>query len=238
MSMTKLQIAAVGAVLLGGSGALYWEHRSNEHPKSELARLEQDAGQTARPAEGGKAPAASVASRTPESISPQAPGTPGGMPSAAATRMPENLAPGLTPVESLGNAGRATARSAFATQLWAAHTGNVELESSTLLLSAAERQKLLALRQTLPPDIQAQYPTPEDLLAFALAGSPRPVAGMEVLGETDQGPDDVTLQTAWQHEGDSYVHHNAVQFHQEPDGWKLVVPPPMVDLAVAYLGRQ
>jgi len=140
-------------------------------------------------------------------------------------------------VVSLGNAGRATARAAFATQLWAARTGDVALEASTLLLGPDERAKLEALLPILPPDVRAQYGTPEQLMAFALAGSPHPVGGMRVLGETDDGPDDVTLQTQWQHTDDSVVHQSQVAFHQDPDGWKMVVPPALVNRAAAYLGR-
>jgi hypothetical protein len=147
------------------------------------------------------------------------------------------LAAGLVPVESLGNAGQGSARSAFATQLWAARTGDVALEAGTLLLSADEKAKLEALRPTLPADIQSQYPTPEDLLAFALAGSPHPVGGMQVLGETAQGPDDVTLETQWQHTDDDVVHQNSVQFHDEGGTWKMVVPPVIVNRAALFLSR-
>ncbi len=233
MSMTKLQFIAACAVLLGGSTALVWQYNANKRLKSEVARLEE-ATRESRPSSGhgGTAPVV-VAASTAQPVGPSRPG-----PAMDPPRTPTALAPGLMPVESLGNAGRATARSAFATQLWAARTGNIKLEASTLLLSADERQKLQALLQTLSPEFQAQYKTPEDLLAFALAGSPRPVAGMEILGEIDLGPDDVTLQTAWQHEGDSFVHHNDALLHQEAGGWKLVVPPGMVTLAIGYLSRQ
>jgi hypothetical protein len=150
---------------------------------------------------------------------------------------PAQLAAGLVPVISLGNAGRATPRAALATQMWAARTGDVALEASTLLLGQAERAKLEALLPLLPADVRRQYGTAEQLMAFALAGSPHPVGGMQVLGETSDSPDDVTLQTEWQHEDDTVVHQSQVTFHREEDGWKMVVPPIMVDRAAAYLGR-
>lgn len=147
------------------------------------------------------------------------------------------LAAGLIAVESLGNAGQANARAAFATQLWAARTGDVALEAGTLLLSDDEKAKLEALRPTLPAEVQSQYPTPEDLLAFALAGSPHPVGGMQVLGETDQGPGDATLQTQWQHTDDDVVHQSTVQFHDDAGTWKMVVPPVIVNRATLFLSR-
>ena len=148
------------------------------------------------------------------------------------------LAAGLTPVESLGNAGRATPRAAFATQLWAARTGDVALEASAIMLSPEGRARLEALMAALPDDVRARYEPPEKLMALALADSPHPVGGMQVLGETTQDPDDVTLQTAWQHADDSLVHHSDVQMHLTADGWKLVVPPILVNLGANFLTRR
>ncbi|HZZ57133.1 MAG TPA: hypothetical protein VFE31_04825 [Opitutaceae bacterium] len=150
---------------------------------------------------------------------------------------PPSLAPGLVPVATLGDRGTRTARDAFATQLWAARTGDVDREASLLSLSPGERALLQDLLARLPPDLAAQYNTPEKLLAFALAGSPHPVAGMTILGETQEDPDDVVLQTQWQHADDPVVHTSNAVFHQEQGEWKWVVPPIIVERAAAYLGR-
>jgi hypothetical protein len=216
------------------------QHASNVRLRARLSSLQQVAVENARlrsenerlskqllqgsaaAAGGGAVPAARAA--------PMA-----GQPSSSKAAMP--LAAGLVPVESLGNAGRSTPRAAFATQLWAARTGDVSLEASTLLLGPAERAKLEELLPILPADVRAQYGTPEELMAFALAGSPHPVGGMQVLAETSDGPNDVTLQTEWQHADDSVVHQSQVTFHQDSDGWKMVVPPALVNRAAAYLGR-
>jgi RNA polymerase sigma factor (sigma-70 family) len=240
MSMTKLKIGVVLGLLAAGSVGLVMQHASNVRLRARLSSLERIADENTRlRAENERlsrqvpqgAPMAAGGSAAP--AAPKAP--PAAQPSGAGSGVP--LAPGLVPVVSLGNAGRATARAAFATQLWAARTGDVALEASTLLLGPDERAKLEALLPILPPDVRAQYGTPEQLMAFALAGSPHPVGGMRVLGETDDGPDDVTLQTQWQHTDDSVVHQSQVAFHQDPDGWKMVVPPALVNRAAAYLGR-
>jgi len=240
MSMTKLKIGVVIGLLAAGSVGLVVQHASNVRLRARLSSLQQVAVENARlrsenerlskqllqgsaaAAGGGAVPAARAA--------PMA-----GQPSSSKAAMP--LAAGLVPVESLGNAGRSTPRAAFATQLWAARTGDVSLEASTLLLGPAERAKLEELLPILPADVRAQYGTPEELMAFALAGSPHPVGGMQVLAETSDGPNDVTLQTEWQHADDSVVHQSQVTFHQDSDGWKMVVPPALVNRAAAYLGR-
>jgi hypothetical protein len=140
-------------------------------------------------------------------------------------------------VVALGNAGRATARSAFATQLWAARTGDAALEATAITFDARGRARLEALGATLPADLRAEYDTPEKLMAYMLTGSPHPVGGMQVLGEVDVDANDVTLQTEWQHVDDSVVHQSNVNMVQGADGWRMVVPDTLVDRASNYLSR-
>jgi hypothetical protein len=156
---------------------------------------------------------------------------------AANSRQGVPLAHGLTRVETLGNAGRATPRNAFATQLWAARTGDIALEASAITFGAEARAKLEALESTLPDALRSEYDTPEKLMAFMLAGSPHPVGGMAVLGEVQVDANDVTLQTEWQHVDDDIVHQAEVNLRQDADGWKMVVPITLVDRASAYLTR-
>jgi hypothetical protein len=237
MSITKVQFAAVFGALAAASAGLVWQHHTNVRQAREIAALQQTATESASlrlTPSGLDAPPAAGGSR-PASTAPAARGLPRGAGPSAAGGIP--LADGLSPVETLGNSGRATPRAAWATQLWAARTGDVALEASALQLSPDERAKLHDLLATLPPALQAQYGTPEEILAYALAGSPHPVGGMQVLGETDNGPNDVTLQTQWQHADDAIVHQSNIQFHQDGDSWKMVVPASIVNRAVAYLGR-
>ncbi|HVW20985.1 MAG TPA: hypothetical protein VHC86_07185, partial [Opitutaceae bacterium] len=148
------------------------------------------------------------------------------------------LDPRLQPVDGLPHSSLASARDAFAAQLWGAKNGDIELEAGTLALSPEARALLQKVLDGLPADWRATYDTPEKLLAFALAGSPHPVGGMQVLGEEAQGPDDITLHTQWQHEDDDVVHDSYARFHQENGQWKWVVPLSIVQRAGAYLTRQ
>lgn len=236
MSITKLQFTAVAGLFAAGSIGLVWQHQHNvqlaaelaqarqasaeaDHLRAENTRLTQQ-GMAQAPAGGANTTAATSASvRT----------------AVAAGSVP--LAAGLNDVASLGNAGRATPRAAWMTQLWAARTGDIALEASTLLLSPDEKAKLQDLIASLPAEVRNQYSTPEEILAYALAGSPHPVGGMQILGETDNGPDNVTLQTEWQHADDNVVHHTNIELQQGADGWKMVVPPGIVNRAAAYLGH-
>jgi RNA polymerase sigma factor (sigma-70 family) len=242
MSLTKLQIGAALALAAAATTGLVLQHQSNLRLRAEVASLSAQVRSAAPAPPPPENPAVSPAElatlrrehaellRLRASAAPAAPAK-----SKIAGEAP--LAAGLTPVLSLGNAGRATPRATFATQLWAARTGNVELEATALAFSPEARAKLQALAATLPASFTAEYDTPEKLMAFVLSGSPHPVQGMQVLDENDNGPDDTTLQTTWQHADDTIVHHSEVQLHRDTDGWKWVVPVSLVDRAAAYLTR-
>jgi len=236
MSLTKLQTCAALTVAVLGAAGLLWQHQTNVRLKAEVAGLNQLAAENARL----RAEVRQPATTKPQGGTLTAPAVPAAGRVAAPgfrARAGVPLASGLTPVESLGNAGRATPRAAFATQLWAARTGDIGLEASLITFGPEARAKLEALAQTLPPEMRAEYDTPEKLMAFMLAGSPHPVGGMQVLSEVAQGPDDVTLQTEWQHVDDDIVHQSEANFHQDADGWKLVVPMSLVNRAANYLNR-
>jgi RNA polymerase sigma factor (sigma-70 family) len=238
LSMTKLQTCIVAALVAAGAAGLAIQHQTNVRLASEVAGLSQAAAENARLrgenarlvasiANKAQSPAAGAA-RAPEPAKPSG---------AADDRQVVPLAKGLIPVVTLGNMGRSSPRNAFATQLWAARTGDIALEASSIALGDEARAKLQALAATLPDTIRSEYDTPEKLMAYMLAGSPHPVGGMEILGETDADANDAVLQTQWQHVDDSVVHQTDVVLQQAPDGWRMVVPEVVVDRASAYLSR-
>jgi RNA polymerase sigma factor (sigma-70 family) len=247
MTMTKLQVGLALALAAAGTAGLVWQHQANTRLQAEVAAMRTEVAENTRlRAENetlARQAAAAVTVRPGQvsatKSSGETAGTTGRRPGPAAQKPYSGvpLAAGLSPVESLGNAGRATPRAAFATQLWAARTGNSELEATAITFGPEARAKLVALAAELPVSLTSEYDTPEKLMAFILAGSHHPVGGMQVLGETTQSDDDVTLQTQWQHVDDDIVHQSDIQFHRADDGWKMVVPVVLVDRAAAYLTR-
>jgi RNA polymerase sigma factor (sigma-70 family) len=235
MTMTKLQTSIAVAIAALGAAGLAIQHHANAKLKAQVADLRQLAAEDHRLV-ARVLPSPDAATAGGKVPTPQPPTT---RPAArtADARQVVALADGLIPVESLGNAGRATARNAFATQLWAARTGDIALEAGALTFGAEARAKLEAVAAELPEAMRAEYDTPEKLMAFMLAGSPHPVGGMEVLGEVDVDANDVTLQTEWQHVDDAVVHHSDVGLQQQADGWKMVVPLTLVNRASDYLVR-
>ena len=113
----------------------------------------------------------------------------------------------------------------------------MEREAKAIVLGPKARARMEALMPSLPEAVRSEYKTPEELMAYVLSGSPRPVSAVQVLSETQQDPDTVTLRAAWQHEGSSEVITNDVRFHRGSAGWQMVISPSLVDRAVSYLAN-
>lgn len=236
LTMTKLQIGIGAAIVALGCGALVWQQRNNRPLRTEVAALREEANEGSRSAAAATKPVPNSAPMPPASAKSAAPATTSPATTVVHTApMTATLAAGLTPVDQLGNAGTATARSAFATQLWAARAGDVDLESSVIDFTPEGRKVLDDLLTRLPKDLTDRYNTPEKLMAWALAGSPHPLGGMQVVSETPQGPDDVVLATKWQHIDDDIVHESDVHLRRSDQGWKMIVPPALVYRVAAYL---
>jgi RNA polymerase sigma factor (sigma-70 family) len=243
MSITKLQFGIAVALIAAGAGGFLAQRHANGKLQARLNDLHDQTEEVVQLrrensrlktslAQLDHAPAAgaSTIARAP-STSAQ------GNVKSASLREASPLAPGLTPIASLDHSGRTTPRAAFSTQLWAAAEGDVDLEQSAITLTPEGRAKLAALLATLAPSSRSNYATPEKLMASVLAGSPHPVGGMQVLGETARTPDDVILDTEWQHADDSIVHHSKVELQRDSNGWRMVVPMVLVDRAVGYMSR-
>lgn len=244
MSMTKLPwIIVAGLVVAGAGGLVVHEHTRSElknrqaafdRQEAELARLQIE--NTALRHAADRSPVG--VSPTPSSVATPASSSVSGTKPSRITPDKVALAPGLIPIDSLEHTGRATPRAAFATQLWAAAHGDVDLEAHSIVLTPEARAKLAALIATLPEPSRTQYPFPDGLMASVLAGSPHPVGGMRILNEISDGPDHAILQTEWQHVDDQIVHHSEIELQRDDSGWRFVVPTVLVDRAVAYLSKQ
>jgi RNA polymerase sigma factor (sigma-70 family) len=238
MNATKLKIGVVSALLIGGAVTIGVQRQANVRLRAansrlsdqdqEITRLRQEIVQL-------RQTVAPTVATNPPPRTPSAGNSVAAAPRRGGQTVP--LAAGLIPISSLKDAGRVTPRATFQTQLWAAHSGDIDLTASAITFSAEGRAKLQAVLGQLPQDFRDTYNTPEKVMAFALAGSPHPVGGMQVLGEEQVDADTVVLHTQWQHEDDAVVHDTDSQFQRSADGWRLVVPVSSVDRASVYLLR-
>lgn len=160
------------------------------------------------------------------------------------------LATGLKPMESFTNVGKATARAALETWMWAAHGGDTAVMADAMALSPESRQKAEELFARVPETVRVQYGTPEQLLAAAFAGaSGMQTTGMQVLSEQAgariDGMDPVlrsdaaykTLHVQNQYANGS-VREMDLVFQQTAEGWKQVIQPNTVIKAAALLGKK
>jgi hypothetical protein len=138
------------------------------------------------------------------------------------------------PVEVMGNAGRATPRAAGQTEAWAIQHGDVDTAASLLTFAPEERARLEAVIAALPENLRAQYGTPERLMAMVMAGTPRPIAGVQILDEKEQGPDEFVQQIQLNY-ADGRTRNDELTFQRDADGWKRVVSASTVDRVITAL---
>ena len=151
----------------------------------------------------------------------------------AAANVPGGAEPdpdaGMTPVEKLVNAGRATPAAAFETMTWAALKGDDNELAATLALSNEAREKAAVWRAAFPAEDQAKFVPLEKLPGLFLAEEAlRKAKGMQVLQVTDEEADRATLHVrTWSIQG----HHSDMGYPmvRGKDGWQMVIPEKMID---------
>jgi RNA polymerase sigma factor (sigma-70 family) len=208
------QLSAVVAQLQTENGALIEQSRAH-HTEADRLRAE-------------------LAAARPSLTAGPKPGAPGSAP-------PVVLATGLKSADSCTNAGRATPRAAFETYTWATNGGNVAAVADLVTLPPEARAKLEQIFAQLPPDAQAKFGSPDQLIATVLASTTPPVVGLQVMREsagavapgfdsatTGSSSDYRTLHVQLQF-FDGRVRENDVVFQQVGQDWHLVFPALLVN---------
>lgn len=250
MTLSKTKLFVLAAIITGGAATIVVQHKMNTALRRDLddVRAKKSlAGEEARPvikeetllalkASAGKTQSSTLQNGVPSSSEENDRAHPvegaDAAPSVAQTERPLDK---MTPMEKLSDVGQGSARAAFETQLWAAHGGDVDRETKAIVLGPKARAKLESLLPSLPETVRADYKTPEQLMAYVLSGTPRPVSAAQVISESQQDADTVIIRAAWQHEGSGEVITNDVRFHRGSEGWQLVISPALVERAVSYL---
>ena len=251
MSMTSLRTGFAVALVVASAGAgfVLWQANSRlqesvdalQHQQQIAEREKRDlAGQLAASAKMTQAEHEELLRlrsevetlRRNQTTTQAAPGPAnGGSATAPSTPSVSNR---TIPVEVMGNVGRATPRAAGQTEAWAVQHGDVDTAASLLTFAPEERAKLEAVIAALPENLREQYGTPERLMAMVMAGTPRPIAGVQILQEKEQGPDDYVQQVQLKY-ADGRTRDDELTFHRDADGWKRVVSPASVDRVITAL---
>jgi len=217
MSIIKISIAAL-MVATGGAG-LWWQHQANVHLQKEVASLRAQTQATA------------LISRTDEPSAERSAGQTASVPPQVPDRLPaaDLAAAGMISVETFVNAGRMTPRATLETTYWARRHVELAALAQAVAFDKAGKAKADALFGLLSDDLQKQYKTPEVFAAAMLADLPCPT-GIQINGETEQGPDDATLKVSIQNPSGK-VSQRTLQYHRYDDGWRAVIPVSLVNAA-------
>ncbi len=123
---------------------------------------------------------------------------------------------------------QATSRDAMSSFASAANDGDEEALAKLIWFDPPVRERALAILGTMPESVQAEYPTPEKFYALLLAADAlvAPAPPPEIMAQiqtTDIGPG----RAAQVSENGST--EMTRQYQQTPDGWKYVMPLPLVE---------
>ncbi|MBI5382186.1 MAG: hypothetical protein HZA31_09835 [Opitutae bacterium] len=130
---------------------------------------------------------------------------------------------GFIPVGSLKNAGRGKPTAAVETLLWAATQGEIDTLANSLLLDPNARTKADAWFARLPPESQAQFGSPEKVLATVLSvRASKELAAMGVVSQADKGTDLTLMRVRFQN-AEGQQRDDQWPLRLTSDGWKLIV---------------
>lgn len=209
MSMTKIQLSVLGAILLtGGFGGAWW-HKTHRYHASEVANVHA-ADLALLRLSNEKALLAPTVTRSDV---------------AAAAKEP-------TPSDVLadsqwGNRGRSSPREAAETFFWSVRVFDQTELAKTIAFTPEDRLKAEALFARLSPEARSklQIASPEEMFAWAWSFKRQgQVDAFSVLTTTMQGPDDVTLQIAIRRADLQRINKGEMQMHRFADGWQWVIP--------------
>lgn len=261
MSTTKLTLGVAAAIAVAATAVTWQQRQTNAELRNEIVALRQQTATTAtlrtenqrlvaeknsdeetartEHEELVQLRAAREAFRQRQAAAGARGQTGAANPRAANAPTPTGtLTPGMVSLEMMQNVGTATPTATAQTIAWGLQHADTKTVAGLLAFDPTERQKLEAFIATLPEKSRAEYGTPEQVVALLMAGSPRPIAGVQLLSRTQPDPDTEVQIVQWQYQSGE-VTQNEIKFHRDENGWKQIVSPALVDRVIAYFkGKQ
>jgi len=213
MSTAKAAFSLSLALALGGAAAFVYQ----QHAVSRLEAANRELSVQAR--EAARLQAANrhllLAERAAaERLIARPKGTP---PKAAAA-----LAPGMMAQAAWGNVGLGTPAATWQTFMWGHREAEPDAMATALRFSEADQAAALDLFGRLPPAVQAEYGSPEKLLALIFAAID-PYAGFQIDSTDFPTPTTAHAEISLE-EADGQVRKSGLNFQLGPSGWQIVVP--------------
>ena len=131
------------------------------------------------------------------------------------------------------DAGQETPAAAFETVLWAAASGEVEKLAAGLELDEATRSAAATIFNRLPPALQREVGTPEQLVAL-LTARDVPLGSAWILGQSDEQPKE-TRMVAQLADAEGKKRDLLFTLRETEGRWRLVVPEQVMTKYTAFL---
>ncbi len=128
----------------------------------------------------------------------------------------------LTPASEWKNAGRGSPAAAVETVFWAAAGGDLDALAATVAFEGKARALAEAFFAGQAEPVKQQYGTPERLVA-AFTAKDIPLSAMRIVGQKENGPDDVTVSVLFE-VPDAKPRAALLTVHRDERGWRLRVP--------------
>ena len=163
--------------------------------------------------------------------------------SGVSSRPTSDTAPAFAPASALPadapeplpgayrNAGNATPAATIQTVAWACDEANAEALAPLLAFDLAARERASSIFEALPPDVRAQWASPEDMATSIYISSvmllPFPSPAILALAEPQSHENGKVRLSLPGTSKDGYI------FESSPEGWKLVITDVMLAQAHA-----
>jgi hypothetical protein len=251
--MSKIAVGLVVVVAAAGAAVVWMQRETNEALRAEIAGLHTDfdrlaksreaaAAMTPKPTAAETAASLNAAADREELAKLRADVVALQKQSKDFARAAQQTQGGgatiptrLVPSSEWKNAGRDTPAATAETLLWAAAGGDVNTIASAVELTNSAREKAEAWFAGLPEQTRADYGNADKLVALMIAKDAATISGMQVLGQREIGPDTVGMRVRFGND-EGKTKDDSFALHHSADGWKLLVPDPLIEKWTRQLG--
>ena len=138
------------------------------------------------------------------------------------------LASPMVPASGWKDAGRSTPEATVETVLFAAMGGDLDTLAQALVFNDAIKAQAATWFEGLSETTRRDYGTPEKVIALMMAKDAGSLAGMQILGQREDGADNVVVRVRI---GDDQgkTKDDKFEMRRSSDGWRLLVPDKAVE---------
>lgn len=242
-TMSKLTTGIAGLIAIGAITGLVMQQRDNDALRRGLTEAQNQNGELARLRQQNSALTAQLHSaqdraaefdRLRSDLAALKAQVASPRPTVA-PRPPEEV----RLIASLRNVGNATPAAALESLVWAKENLDVSAISRLIVLDGTARSEAEAILAQQPASERAKHGvnTPEDLVAFCLAGIGKPFTGFQVSEQTQRDADHVSVRVVVQlpQEGKG---SRQFDLQHSATGWQWVIPAGLVHELPAELAKR